>query len=93
MPKPDFQSLPKGTKFYTPTRRLAKVVDIDSDGRVHVEYVNHRTGGRPEEGCFPLKLVKASDICKTNTDVQHTCGKGEAAPEYYFWRERAGYIK
>lgn len=83
LPKPTFQSLPRGTKIYTPTRRLARVDSVDENGRVHVTYCNGRVDGHAEEACFPLSLVKESDICNTrDTHVQHTCGKGDASLEY-----------
>ena len=90
--KPAFQSLPKGTKIFTPTRRLAKVMEIDASGRVHVEYLNARVAGHAEQGCFPLYLVKADDICNTkNTQVQHTCGHGDKYAEARdFWASNTG---
>jgi len=57
-----FQSLPKDTKLYTPSGRLARVQYIE-EGRVHVEYID-RGHLRNETGCFPISLVFQADIVR-----------------------------
>jgi hypothetical protein len=61
-----FQSLPKGTKLYTPSGRLAEV-DYCEDGRVHVKYID-RYHLRAETGCYPINLVLHSDLVKAGTE-------------------------
>jgi hypothetical protein len=70
-----FQSLPKDTKLYTPSGRLAQVKYCE-DGKVHVIYID-RGHLRNEEGVFPLDLVFESDIVRRGTACD------DASP-YYF---------
>jgi hypothetical protein len=51
-----FTNLPRGTKLYTPTGRIARVEYIDEEARVHVKYLNG------ELGQYPVKLVNEADL-------------------------------
>lgn len=84
---------PPGARIRTPSGRYAYVIQYDEDERVYVRYA----GDGNEQGCFPGRLLNQFSAApdekpvkyKLSTDVQHTCGHGDAGLEqYHYWRER-----
>jgi len=54
--------LPPGTRIKTPSGRLARVLFVDEEERVHVRYTGSDKVNANEQGTFPHKLLSIANV-------------------------------
>jgi len=54
--------LPTGTRIKTPSGRLARVLFVDEEERVHVRYTGSDKLNPNEQGLFPHKLLTIANV-------------------------------
>lgn len=54
--------MPPGTRIKTPSGRLAAVLFVDEEARVHVRYIGSDRANSNEQGMFPVKLLTMQSV-------------------------------